>query len=96
MSVGEHAQKLAEEIESHLRALLRDVICGHLSGELVALADSLLVDDDDEDEPTLRPGEPRTLRRPAAAQPRRDDWFEPLEEDYCAAEGEVPFVDRPR
>ncbi|MGD0386030.1 MAG: hypothetical protein ABSB73_07825 [Solirubrobacteraceae bacterium] len=99
VSVGEHAQKLAEEIESHLRALLRDVICGHLSAELVELADSLLIDDDDahgEDEPTLRPGESRTLRRPAATQPRSDDWFEPLEDDYCAAEGEVPFVDRPR
>jgi hypothetical protein len=34
--------KLAREIGDHLRALLRDVICGHLTPELPALADELL------------------------------------------------------
>jgi tetratricopeptide (TPR) repeat protein len=91
VNVGEHACQLAEEIESHLRALLRDVICGHLSGELVALADSLLVEADDV--PTARPAERRIPREPAAAQPFGDEWFE---DDYCAAEGEVPFGDRSR
>jgi hypothetical protein len=33
---------LAKEVADHLRALLRDVICGHLSPDLPALADELL------------------------------------------------------
>ena len=88
MSVGEHAHLLADEIEEHLRALLRDVICGHLSGELVALADSLLVEDD---APTARAGRTRTVRARATSSPSADDWFGSLEDDYCAAEGEVSF-----
>ncbi|HSZ06332.1 MAG TPA: hypothetical protein VK778_14185 [Solirubrobacteraceae bacterium] len=35
-------QQLAREMADHLRALLRDVICGHLDPDLVALADQLL------------------------------------------------------
>jgi hypothetical protein len=93
VSVGEDAYRLAEEIEGHLRALLRDVICGHLSSELVALADSLLVD---EDEPTAQPALRRIPREPAPAQERQEDWLLPLEEDYCAAEGEVPFGEHSR
>jgi hypothetical protein len=34
---------LAEEVAAHLRDLLRDVICGHLSPDLVVLADELLL-----------------------------------------------------
>ena len=44
VNVGADALALAAEIEQHLRALLRDVICGHLAPDLVALADSLLVE----------------------------------------------------
>ncbi len=33
---------LAEDVADHLRALLRDVICGHLDPDLVGLADELL------------------------------------------------------
>jgi hypothetical protein len=39
------ARLLAEEIADHLRALLRDVICGHLDPDLVGLADELLLSD---------------------------------------------------
>jgi hypothetical protein len=35
-------QTLAREVSGHLRALLRDVICGHLAPDLVTLADELL------------------------------------------------------
>jgi hypothetical protein len=35
-------RELAREISDHLRALLRDVICGHLTPDLVGLADELL------------------------------------------------------
>ncbi len=34
--------ELVEELSEHLRALLRDVICGHLDADLRALADELL------------------------------------------------------
>jgi hypothetical protein len=37
------AAALAGEIAEHLRALLRDVICGHLTTDLAALADELLL-----------------------------------------------------
>jgi hypothetical protein len=52
------AQALVEDVATHLRALLRDVICGHLMPDLVALADQLLEapsEDEDEDEDDLDP-----------------------------------------
>jgi hypothetical protein len=36
------ARTLTHEVEGHLRALLRDVICGHLPDDLTALADELI------------------------------------------------------
>jgi hypothetical protein len=54
-SAIEHAgaETLAKDIADHLRALLRDVICGHLAPELVTLADQLLVEPEPELEPTF-------------------------------------------
>ncbi len=37
------AINLARELSDHLRALLRDVVCGHLPAELSSLADELLL-----------------------------------------------------
>jgi hypothetical protein len=92
VSVGADALTLAVEIENHLRALLRDVICGHLSGDLLELADALLREQhepDDRDEVRIR--------RAAPAARLAADLFAPLygEEDYCAAEGDVPVPGRP-
>lgn len=39
--------ELCHEIASHLSALLRDVICGYLKGDLAALADELLLSGED-------------------------------------------------
>jgi len=79
VSVGADAMALAAEIEQHLRALLRDVICGHLSPDLLSLADSLLI-------------EAGPLEQAAAEQqaPEAADWFDSAyaEDDYCATEGE--------
>ncbi len=36
-------EALATRLADHLRALLRDVICGHLDVDLVALADEILL-----------------------------------------------------
>ena len=33
---------LVDELAEHLRAILRDVLCGHLDSDLCALADELL------------------------------------------------------
>jgi hypothetical protein len=51
------ADALAEDIANHLRALLRDVICGHLMPDLVTLADELLEapQEADEDSQEVRP-----------------------------------------
>jgi hypothetical protein len=95
--VSADAGALAREIEHHLRALLRDVICGHLRPELVELADSLLWEQG-EPEPS---GELRVVRRvPAPASPelrvlRRPPAppapERPVSEDYCATEGDAPL-----
>jgi hypothetical protein len=37
------AQTLARDLADHLRALLRDVICGHLDPDLIAIADRILL-----------------------------------------------------
>ncbi len=42
-------QALCRELADHLRALLRDVICGHLDPDLPALADRLLIAQEDPD-----------------------------------------------
>ena len=43
-TANEHAAglNLARDVADHLRALLRDVICGHLDPNLALLADELL------------------------------------------------------
>jgi hypothetical protein len=38
------ADALVDELAEHLRALLRDVLCGHLDADLVGVADALLAD----------------------------------------------------
>jgi hypothetical protein len=38
-------EALARDIADHLRALLRDVICGHLDADLCGLADEILLED---------------------------------------------------
>ncbi|HEX4563627.1 MAG TPA: hypothetical protein VH115_04155 [Solirubrobacteraceae bacterium] len=45
------SKALAEEVATHLKALLRDVICGHLAPDLAGFADELLADAPDGAEP---------------------------------------------
>jgi hypothetical protein len=40
------SRALAEDVADHLRALLRDVICGHLESDLAVIADELLEPDE--------------------------------------------------
>ena len=61
---------LVDELSEHLRALLRDVLCGHLDADLRAVADAILADAaesrvEDESEPeTLAFREDRSLLGP--------------------------------
>jgi hypothetical protein len=41
---GEQVDALIDELAGHLRALLRDVLCGHLDSDLRTLADSLIAE----------------------------------------------------
>lgn len=41
---AEHVDRLCEELAGHLRALLRDVLCGHLDSDVRSLADELLAE----------------------------------------------------
>jgi len=74
---ADHAgsQALSENMSDHLRALLRDVICGHLDSDLVTLADEILLEDevdaDEIDEIALDDGELADFDDEAAPEPRR-------------------------
>ena len=93
VSVGEDAVLLASEIESHLRALLRDVVCGHLQPGLAELADSLVA----AAQPPEPPAPAREVRarrpRPPRVRPEEDLFASAFAgEDFCAAEGEPAFL----
>jgi hypothetical protein len=64
------AQALAEDVANHLRALLRDVICGHLMPDLVTLADELLEapEEAEEDCRGARPEAPSEEADPEAGE----------------------------
>jgi hypothetical protein len=50
---GPGAEELCDELGDHLRALLRDVICGHLDADLVTVAEGLLGEAITDDQPAL-------------------------------------------
>lgn len=76
----ESPELLPSEIEGHLRALLRDVLCGYLSPELKTVADEILIESgpdplmeiearDLRKEPRFARGEPRAEGPPPAPPP---------------------------
>ena len=74
----EHAggEALANEIADHLRALLRDVICGHLTADLVALADEILLEPCRSASPSPSPSDSSTVRAmPVAAAASVEEMF---------------------
>lgn len=73
------AVELAREIAGHLKALLRDAICGHLAPDLVALADEVALEGQEapphpgpEGEKTTRVVRARRGRAPAAKARAQD------------------------
>ena len=81
----ESPRELVDEAENHLRALLRDVLCGYLEADLKGVADDILVEsgsepfmDSDAEESELQEFEARDLRK----EPRfeRDPEHQPQPE----------------
>ena len=68
-------QTLAREVADHLRALLRDVICGHLPPDLPALADELLAAPED-----VEPGEQNPNADPLEGGERAEGGSDALPE----------------
>jgi len=54
-TAGAGGAAIANDVADHLRALLRDVICGHLDPDLVGLADELLLAEPEPAAPTQEP-----------------------------------------
>jgi len=66
------------EMESHLRALLRDVLCGYLDADLKAVADDILIESGPDPQIEIQA---RDLRKepdpePAVHEPPREQRFE--------------------
>ena len=66
----ESPRELVAEAEGHLRALLRDVLCGYLDADLKGVADDILLVDTEEGEIEARDlrKEPRFEREPSAGR----------------------------
>ena len=64
---GAHGEELAREVAEHLRALLRDVICGHLPERLGELADGILAEAEQPPQEPLK--EPFARAEPAPGEP---------------------------
>jgi len=62
---GGAAYSLVLEISGHLRALLRDMICGHLGSDLIALADELLLEGAEPEPAAQEPAVPVAAEPPA-------------------------------
>jgi hypothetical protein len=52
LAVDPALDRLVAELAAHLRALLRDVLCGHLDSDLRAVADEILADGSGHEQPT--------------------------------------------
>jgi hypothetical protein len=52
LAVDPALDRLVAELAAHLRALLRDVLCGHLDSDLRTVADEILADGSGQEQPT--------------------------------------------
>jgi hypothetical protein len=71
---GASPRELVAEVEGHLRALLRDVVCGYLDADLKGVADDILLET--HPEPFLEI-EARDLRAPAEPEPEPEPEPQP-------------------
>ena len=93
---SESPRELIAEVEDHLRALLRDVLCGYLDADLRAVADDILLESHGE---PLGAIEARDLRvepepddpPPAAPRFEREAEPDPIEPDPITFEPELEY-----
>lgn len=78
---------LVEEVERHLRALLRDVLCGYLDPDLRRVADQLLLDQPEPFEIKA------TALRPSRPAPEPDPQPTPVQEEVAQLEGQLGLDD---
>jgi hypothetical protein len=83
------AINLARELSDHLRALLRDVVCGHLPADLGSLADELLLAGDEASEESSEEhtaAAVATSSKPRAGRITGSSGEQPLGDEAQAAE----------
>ena len=73
---------LVDEVERHLRALLRDVMCGYLESDLRTVADGLLLD------------QPEPFEIRAARLGRRPPWWRGRQSTVDSRQGLSPSLSR--
>lgn len=75
LSVDPQLEPLTAELSGHLRALLRDVLCGHLDPDLRGLADTLCADRPAAPPEPARAPAPRPVSQPERAALEQDTFF---------------------
>lgn len=80
LAVDPELEAIVSDVTEHLRALLRDVLCGHLDPDLAGLADKIAADEAKGREPGCEPGceaeqEVEAPRPSGPAQTRQDTFF---------------------
>jgi hypothetical protein len=66
---AESPRELVAEMEGHLRALLRDVLCGYLDADLKAVADDILIESGPDPQVQIHARDLRAQPEPAPAGP---------------------------
>ena len=77
----ESPHELVAEVEGHLRALLRDVLCGYLDADLRAVADDILVESDGDPYMDIQARDLREEPEPPRAREVRFERAPELERD---------------
>ena len=100
---GESPKALVEELEWHVRALLRDVVCGYLDADLKSVADDILLEAPQPPEPPgpPEPPEPVTIEARDLRRERETAELEAVQPEPPAAprfqradvEGVTPSAD---
>ncbi len=92
---GEQPSEIVQELEGHVRALLRDVLCGYLDADLKSVADDILLETHPEPFMEIQARDLRKERAEAAeaamlpeveAEPEPYLDYGPEDEDYVAAD----------
>ncbi|MGH2803890.1 MAG: hypothetical protein ACRDL4_12720, partial [Thermoleophilaceae bacterium] len=93
---GESPQQLVAEVERHLRALLRDVLCGYLDADLKGVADDILLETGPEPFGEIRARDLRRHEPPpveAAPPPASEAEQDTSELEPVPAHGVTPSAD---